>query len=226
MRYVTLESIEYFWFALNTPGGSGAGATDDDTGTGTGTGTGTNDYSTDPDVTVREGGLGASASPTYTGFAMRLNESVGYPAGAYEVAVPVVAAHGFAVDKTYGVFCSALVSGVNPTGFVGEFRTSPPSSLDAAKGTKFSRAVDGIVTGTASTGSSATSVTSSACSPAGGTLDQFKGRAMVFDANTTTAGLRGATAAVTGCTASATPTFTVSPALPATPASGDTFTLN
>jgi hypothetical protein len=54
--------------------------------------------------------------------------------------------------------------------------------------------------------------------------DQFKSAVVMFDPDTATAGLRGAQATISGSTSGTTPTFTVA-ALPATPASGDTFSI-
>lgn len=87
-----------------------------------------------------------------------------------------------------------------------------------------------IPRGTVTSGSSTTSVTTSALAIAGSAAtgvvaDQFVGRVVLFDGATTTAGLRGASSAITGSTASNTPTITVDPALPATPASGDLFSI-
>lgn len=78
--------------------------------------------------------------------------------------------------------------------------------------------------GTATSGGTTTSVPTSAFTPAPGATDQFKGRVLIFDAATTTAGLRGAAATISASTNSSTPTFTVG-TLPASPASGDTFTV-
>lgn len=81
-----------------------------------------------------------------------------------------------------------------------------------------------IVTGTASSGGSVTTIPTSALSPAGTDADQFKGRIVIFDKDTATAALRGQATDITGNTAGATPTLTVT-ALTAAPASGDTFTI-
>ena len=75
------------------------------------------------------------------------------------------------------------------------------------------------------TGGTTTSVVSSSCKPAGSVADQFKGRIIIFDNNTTTAALRGQATDITASSASATPTFTVTP-LTNAPVSGDTFTIN
>lgn len=75
---------------------------------------------------------------------------------------------------------------------------------------------------TVGTGSTTTSIVTSACSPAGAAADQFKGRVVIFSNTTTTTSLRGAAALISASSNSATPTLTVS-TLPASPASGDTF---
>jgi hypothetical protein len=88
----------------------------------------------------------------------------------------------------------------------------------------FKRAVDGTCIGTVGGGSTTTSIVSSALTPAGSVLTQFKGRILTFDRNTTTVALRGQSTDITSSTASATPTFTVS-ALTTSPVSGDTFSI-
>jgi hypothetical protein len=85
------------------------------------------------------------------------------------------------------------------------------------------------VRGTVTTGGSTTSVPTSALtlggSAASGVVaNQFVSRVIVFDNNTTTAGLQGSVGMISASSASNTPTFTVS-ALPAAPASGDTFSI-
>jgi hypothetical protein len=79
-----------------------------------------------------------------------------------------------------------------------------------------------ICTGTVAAAASTTSIPTSAFSPSGAVLDQFKGRIIIFDRATTTAALRGQATSITGSSNSATPTFTVT-ALTTAPASGDTF---
>lgn len=69
-----------------------------------------------------------------------------------------------------------------------------------------------------------TSVPTSACSPSGAVADQFKGRLMVFDADTATTALRGQMTDITANTSAATPTFTVT-ALTTAPQSTDTFSI-
>ena len=97
------------------------------------------------------------------------------------------------------------------------------SSATAASNLK--KSAEAIVTGTVTTGATTTSVPTSALSPAGGQSNQFKNRLMFFLRDTTTADLRGQVTEITAVSASATPTFTVSPALTDAPASGDTFVI-
>jgi hypothetical protein len=78
--------------------------------------------------------------------------------------------------------------------------------------------------GTVTTGASSTSIPTSAFAPAGASLDQFAGRAVLFDNDTTTAALRGCARTISSSSNAALPTFTVT-ALPATPASGDKFSV-
>lgn len=102
------------------------------------------------------------------------------------------------------------------------------SNVDVAKilgttPTGFERSIRCIGYGTVTTGATTTSVPTSAMTPAGGVANQFAGRIIVFDKDTTTAGLRGAVGYITASSNAATPTFTIGSALPATPANGDTF---
>ncbi len=60
---------------------------------------------------------------------------------------------------------------------------------------------------------------------AGVVVNQFVGRTLLFDGNTTTAGLQGAQGIIIASTASNTPSFTLQTALSATPVAGDTFSI-
>lgn len=95
-------------------------------------------------------------------------------------------------------------------------------STDAAD--TLQRGVDGTGKGTVGNGSTTVSVVSSAMSPAGAKADQFKGRILTFDKNTTTAALRGQATTIQSSSNASTPTFGVV-ALTDTPVSGDTFTV-
>jgi hypothetical protein len=93
---------------------------------------------------------------------------------------------------------------------------------DTGAATRLKKGGKAIAYGTVNAGASTTSIPTSAFSPAGGIADQFKDRDIYFLDDTTTATLRGRRATISASTNAATPTLTVS-ALPATPASGDTF---
>ena len=84
--------------------------------------------------------------------------------------------------------------------------------------------VDGVARGVVGSIASTTSVPTSAFQPAGASADQFAGRAILFDANTATAALRGCARTIANSTNAANPTLTVG-ALPTAPASGDTFSV-
>jgi hypothetical protein len=77
---------------------------------------------------------------------------------------------------------------------------------------------------TVTTSGTTTSIPTSACAPSGVAADQFKGRIITFDANTTTTALRGQSTDITASSAAATPVFTVT-ALTTAPVSGDTFSM-
>jgi hypothetical protein len=78
----------------------------------------------------------------------------------------------------------------------------------------------GVAAGVCTTGGTTTSITTSSLVPAAGVTDQFKGRIVIFNANTSTANLRGQATDITASTSGGTLTVT---ALTTAPASGDTF---
>lgn len=88
---------------------------------------------------------------------------------------------------------------------------------------RLKRAANTEVLGTCDTGSSTTAIIASALAPASAVNDQFNGRIMIFDKDTTTANLRGQATPITDYV-HATLTFTVT-ALTTAPASGDTFVI-
>lgn len=101
-----------------------------------------------------------------------------------------------------------------------------PLSLngDATAAANIAKTTRAIGRATASGVPTTTSIPTSACTPAGAVADQFKGRIITFDANTTTTALRGQATDITASSNSSTPTFTVT-ALTTAPASGDTFSI-
>lgn len=104
MQYKALESTFYFHFGLNDNTGAGADGAS-------------------PAFHARLCGAAASAAPVYSGTPTLLTHA-NYPAGCFEIVIPATTANGFITDNQYAVFCTALVSAVNPTGFVGEFTTT------------------------------------------------------------------------------------------------------
>ncbi len=136
------------------------------------------------------------------------------------------------------------IGGVNGTGGA-TFTATNTNSFPSAAGTfntgwSISPPADATITppagsiaalarGTVTTGASTTSVPTSALTfqnvaASGVVSNQLAGRAILFDGATTTAGLRGAASTISASSTSNTPTFTVA-TLPATPASGDLFTI-
>lgn len=95
---------------------------------------------------------------------------------------------------------------------------------DATAAANLAKTTRAIARGTVTSGASTTSIPTSAFAPAGGAADQFKGRIITFDADTTTAALRGQSTDITASSNDAAPTFTVT-ALTSTPASGDSFSV-
>lgn len=81
-----------------------------------------------------------------------------------------------------------------------------------------------VIRATVGSGSTTTSIVTSAFAPAGAAADQFKGRIVIFDNDTATAALRGQATDITASSNSATPTLTVT-ALTTAPSSGDTFSV-
>lgn len=87
---------------------------------------------------------------------------------------------------------------------------------------RLERSTLGIVLGTVGAAASTTSIPTSSLSPSPADADQMKGRIVTFDANTTTAGLRGQSTDITNMTSGGVLTVT---ALTTAPASGDTFVI-
>lgn len=81
-----------------------------------------------------------------------------------------------------------------------------------------------VIRGTAAGSATTTTMTPSALSPAGVDTDQFKGRILIFDNDTTTTALRGQATDITANTAAGLPLLTFT-ALTTAPASGDTFSI-
>ena len=155
--------------------------------------------------------------------------------GDYRASFTASAANSFEVGKWYSVIGSATIGGVATKGLLARFRIVAAEttvgtldvntkSIDGVSSTNLRKSVNCIGAGTVSTGSTTTSIVTSALTPAGAVADQFKGRIITFDNATTTVGLRGQATDIVTNTSAATPTFTVS-ALTTAPVSGDIFVI-
>lgn len=87
---------------------------------------------------------------------------------------------------------------------------------------RLERSTLGIVTGTVGSGSTTTSIVTSALSPSAVAADQFKGKIVTFTSDTTTTALRGQSTDITANTSGGVLTVT---ALTNAPVSGDTFVI-
>lgn len=81
-----------------------------------------------------------------------------------------------------------------------------------------------VIRGTVGGSPTTTTMTPSAITPAGAVADQFKGRILVFDNDTSTAALRGQATDITANTSASLPAFTFT-ALTTAPSSGDSFSI-
>lgn len=135
-------------------------------------------------------------------------------------ALPVFGSYVVLEEAVYDALFAASAPGYVANAAVNAAQIA--GSTDAA--TRLSHGARGIVFGTVDSGASTASIPTSALDPAAGVTDQFKNGVLEFKADTTTVNLRAVRARVTASTAGG--TLTVSPALPATPASGDVFVIH
>jgi hypothetical protein len=177
-----------------------------------------------------------TAAPIQTGISV--TASLNTVTGLNAFTITASTANGYAAGNDYSVVLSGA-SAVNGVSVVGEvvfsfsienqYSSVAAINGDAAAAANLAKTTAAVLRGTVAAGGSTTSVPTSAftmdgSAATGVVADQFVGRTIMFDATTTTAGLRGATKTISASTASNTPTFTVG-TLPATPASGDTFSV-
>jgi hypothetical protein len=199
-----------------------------------------------PAISVYQGG---STSPITSG--VTFTGGYNSTTGLNDVSIVASAGNGFAAGNDYQVvITTGTLGGVSMVGYVvgafslnlGNVSAGTVTSVtnrvtansdqiagSAPAATDLSKTTNAIGRGTVTTGGSTTSVPTSALTLAGSAASgvvasQFVGRTILFDGNTTTAGLQGASASISASTASNTPTLTVG-TLPATPASGDTFSI-
>ncbi len=145
--------------------------------------------------------------------------------GLAQIAIDTSSSGAFyATDNIFSiVITTGTLGGVSMVGYViGTFQlTTSQTTVNAT--------LNAVARGTVNTGASTTSIPTSAFAIAGAAASgvvasQFIGRVVSFDGNTTTAGLRGSVSAISASSASNTPTLTVA-TLPATPVSGDLFSI-
>jgi len=163
-------------------------------------------------------------------YALLIDEDTTIASGSdsEEYAVHITASGMDAVSRTIELYRRDTTTG-NQLLVDSNGRVDVTKINGAAQGATLAATLKSVARATVTSGGSTTSVPTSALTLAGSAAsgvvaDQFKGRTILFDGDTTTAGLRGASVSISASSASNTPTLTVD-TLPATPASGDTFSI-
>ena len=135
-----------------------------------------------------------------------------------------------AADADFLFYGCSVGAGERGTAFVDAFAAHTGMDVAASNDATGSAYLGGdwnleVIRGTVSgTSPTTTTFTPSALSPAGVVADQFKGRIIVFDNDTTTAALRGQATDITANTGAALPLFTFT-SLTTAPSAGDTFSI-
>jgi len=111
-------------------------------------------------------------------------------------------------------------SAITATAIASNALTSAKIAADAITPTQ----IKSVGRGTVDAGATTTSIPTSACTPAGAAEDQFAGRVILFDDDTSTAELRGQATSISASSNAAAPTFTVV-ALTTAPSAGDLFSI-
>lgn len=152
----------------------------------------------------------------------RIDASVGAMAANVLTATAIAADAITAAKVADGTIDAATfaASAITATAIASNAITSAKIATDALTPTH----IKSLGRGTADSGASTTSIPTSACTPAGAVADQFAGRVILFDDDTTTTALRGQATSITASSNDANPTFTVT-ALTTAPAAGDLFSI-
>jgi hypothetical protein len=140
--------------------------------------------------------------------------------GAKTANLPPDPADASDIVASFAAVSAKLPASLSGNGHIKASIESLQDNITAAS--KLTRAVSGNVLVTIGNGSTITSLVSSSLSPAVIDADQFKGRLIVFDANTTTAALRGQMDRISAITSGGVMTVT---GLTAAPVNGDTATI-
>jgi hypothetical protein len=132
--------------------------------------------------------------------------------------------HGFSIDLSdntdAGDANTFAASAITATAIASNALTSAKIAADAITPTQ----IKSVGRGTVDAGATTTSIPTSACTPAGAAEDQFAGRVILFDDDTSTAELRGQATSISASSNAAAPTFTVV-ALTTAASAGDLFSI-
>ena len=147
--------------------------------------------------------------------------------GIYTIEIPASGGASINNDTEGFGWFSGVATGVLPwRGPICGFRPASINNAmidDTASGLeRISRSTKGIVVGTVGTGSTVTSIVTSTLDPSATVADQFKGRMLTFENDTTTAALRGQSTDIIFSSAAGVLTVT---ALTSAPVNGDKFVI-
>jgi len=109
---------------------------------------------------------------------------------------------------------------------IGAYHRLVDFDLSGSEGVRLRRALLGTIIGTAANGSSVTVIAANNLDPAVTVTDQFLGKVLTFDKNTTTAALRGQSTRITDLVAGSPDVLITVDALTTAPVSGDTFSIS
>lgn len=150
-----------------------------------------------------------------------IQAKIGTPAGA-SVSADIVAvkAETSSIQSDTNDIQTRLPAALTGAGNMKADTLAIDGSVTAAD--RLQQSAEAIVFGTVGSASTTTNIVTSALDPSAAVTDQYKGRIVIFDNNTTTPNLRGQATDITGSTSGG--QLTVS-ALTTAPVSGDTFVI-
>ena len=172
--------------------------------------------------------IGSGAIPSTVQVATSFPQTVDLSTGITSITGNITGNLSGSVGSVTGAVGSVTGNvGGNVTGSVGSVVAVVSADItkigtDTTALTAFKQAVMGNVIGTIGLASTTTVLVTSSMTPAAAVIDQFKGRIVIFDKDTTTADLRGQATDITASTILGVLTVT---ALTTAPASSDTFAI-
>ena len=172
--------------------------------------------------------IGSGAIPSTVQVATSFPQTVDLSTGITSITGNITGNLSGSVGSVTGAVGSVTGNvGGNVTGSVGSVVAVVSADItkigtDTTALTAFKQAVMGNVIGTIGLASTTTVLVTSSMTPAAAVIDQFKGRILIFDKDTTTADLRGQATDITASTILGVLTVT---ALTTAPASSDTFAI-